>query len=157
MGSFHAAMTVIFSDVTTAPIDPAEVLTRIGTDEDGAVVLFLGVVRCRNEGRVVDGMTYEGYREMAGEQLARIASEAAAIAASDELVAVHRLGNLAIGDVSVAVAVSSPHRRDAFDAARYVIDEIKRRLPIWKREHYRDGDARWLDGRLPQAAACEGA
>jgi molybdopterin synthase catalytic subunit len=67
--------------------------------------------------------------------------------------AVHRIGDLAIGDVSVAIAVGSPHRADAFEASRYVIEEIKRRLPVWKEEHYIGGDARWLDGTVPPMPA----
>lgn len=144
---------MIWSDITIDPIDPSTVVKRVGAPEDGAVALFLGTVRNRNEGRPVGGMEYEGYAEMAGEQLAAIVSEAAARAGTDRIVAVHRLGELAIGDVSVAIAVSTPHRAEAFDAARYVIEEIKKRLPVWKRERYLDGAAEWLGGQVPVAVA----
>ncbi len=138
-----------WSAVTTGPIDARDVLSRVGADEDGAVALFMGIVRNRNEGRPVGGMEYEGYAEMAREQLAEIVSEAAERAETDRVAAVHRLGVLGVGEVSVAIAVSTPHRAQAFDAARHVIEEIKVRLPVWKREHYLDRDAAWLDGHVP--------
>jgi molybdopterin synthase catalytic subunit len=142
---------MIWSDMTIEPIDPSNVVERVGAPEDGAVALFVGTVRNRNEGRPVGGMEYEGYAEMAREQLAAIVAEAAARAGTDRIAAVHRLGELAIGEVSVAIAVSTPHRAEAFDAARYVIEEIKKRLPVWKRERYLDGGAEWLGGEVPVA------
>ena len=140
---------MVWSDITIEPIDSSTVVERVGAPEDGAVALFLGTVRNRNEGRPVGGMEYEGYGEMAREQLAAIVAEAAARAGTDRIAAVHRLGELAIGEVSVAIAVSTPHRAEAFDAARYVIEEIKKRLPVWKRERYLDGKAEWLKGEVP--------
>lgn len=140
---------MIWSDITTDPIVPSAVLRRVGAPDDGAVALFLGTVRNRNEGRPVGGMEYEGYAAMAREQLAAIVAEAAERAGSDRIAAVHRLGELAVGEVSVAIAVSTPHRAEAFDAARHVIEEIKKRLPVWKRERYLDGEAEWLGGRVP--------
>ena len=94
-------------------------------------------------------MEYEGYAAMAREQLAAIAVEAAELARTDRLAAIHRLGTLVVGEVSVAIAVSTPHRAEAFAAARHVIEEIKKRLPVWKREHYLDREAEWLDGHVP--------
>jgi len=135
--------------ITEAPIDGAAVLADVGSPDDGAVVLFLGTVRRTNDGRTVTGMRYDAYRNMAQKVLAGIAGEAAVRAGSDRVAVVHRIGELAVGDVSVAIAVSTPHRADAFDAARYVIDEIKRRLPVWKQEYDLEGDARWLDGSVP--------
>lgn len=140
-----------WSAVTKSPIDTGDVLSRVGAQEDGAIALFLGIVRNSNEGRPVSGMEYEGYADMAREQLAEIVGEAAERAQTDRVAAVHRLGALCVGEVSVAIAVSTPHRRQAFDAARYVIEEIKRRLPVWKREYYLDRDAEWLDGHVPVA------
>lgn len=142
-----------WSDITTDPIDPSAVAERVGAPEDGAVALFAGAVRNRNEGRPVGGMEYEGYAEMAREQLAAIVAEAASRAGSDRIAAVHRLGELEVGEVSVAIAVSTPHRAEAFEAARYVIEEIKKRLPVWKRERYLDGESAWLKGRSPAPAA----
>lgn len=145
-----------WSDVTRDPIDPASVLARVGAAEDGAAVLFLGVVRNENEGRPVSGMEYEGYAEMAREQLAAIVAEAARRAGSERVAAVHRLGELEVGETSVAVAVSAPHRAEAFDAARYVIEQVKARLPVWKRERYLDGEPEWLPGRTPSVAGRAG-
>ena len=135
--------------MTLDPIDASEVLGRVGAVTDGAVALFLGTVRNVNEGRPVSGMEYEGYDVMAREVLASIAQEAAEIARTPHVAVVHRLGTLTLGEISVAIAVSTPHRAQAFEGARYVIEEIKKRLPVWKREHYVDGDANWLDGQVP--------
>lgn len=138
--------------ITDAPIDGAAVLAEVGSSEDGAAVLFLGTVRRTNEGRLVTGMRYDAYRAMAEQVLGDIAGEAAKRAESDRIAVVHRIGELAVGETSVAIAVSTPHRAQAFDAARYVIEEIKLRLPVWKEEHYVEGDARWLAGTEPRAA-----
>ncbi|MDX1675525.1 MAG: molybdenum cofactor biosynthesis protein MoaE [Longimicrobiales bacterium] len=137
------------SVVTRDPIVPGDVLARVGAAEDGAVVLFLGTVRNHNEGAAVTGMTYDAYDEMATKVLTEIAGEAAERLGTDRVAVVHRVGALEIGDVSVAIAASSPHRAEAFDAARYVIEEIKKRLPVWKKEHYVEAESRWLDGQAP--------
>lgn len=147
--------------IVDRPIDPASVLAAVGDDADGASLLFLGTVRNHNEGRPVHGLHYEVYREMAESVLAEIAEEAAAITGSSRIAVFHRTGELDIGDVSVAIAVSTPHRAEAFDAARYMIEEIKSRLPVWKRERYADGDAEWLPGEVAgthvQSSVSEGA
>lgn len=142
--------------MTRESIDPGAVLARVGRPADGAVAFFAGVVRNENEGRPVSGMEYEGYDEMAREELAAIVSEAAERAGGGRIAVVHRLGSLAVGEVSVAIAVSAPHRAEAFDAARYIIEQIKKRLPVWKREHYVDRDAEWLEGHLPVVEAERG-
>ncbi len=142
--------------MTRESIDPGAVLARVGRPGDGAVAFFAGVVRNENEGRAVSGMEYEGYDEMAREELAAIVAEAAERAGGGRIAAVHRLGSLAVGEVSVAIAVSAPHRAEAFDAARYIIEQIKKRLPVWKREHYLDRDAEWLEGHLPVVEAERG-
>jgi len=135
------------------PIDPARVLAMVGEDAHGAAVLFVGVVRDHAAGRSVCGIRYDAYEEMAQEVLAAIAREACARSGSDRLAVLHRLGELNVGEVSVAIAVSSAHRAQAFDASRYVIEEIKQRLPVWKKERYLDGGEGWVDGTLPTAAA----
>ncbi len=135
--------------VTRDPVEPGDVLDRVGADEDGAVVLFLGVVRDHNEGTAVSGVTYDAYEEMATRVLAEIAGEAAERLGTDRVAVAHRVGELSIGEVSVAIAASSPHRAESFDAARYVIEEIKKRLPVWKKEHYADAESRWLGGTVP--------
>ena len=143
---------MIHSSVSADVIDPAAVLVRVGSPRDGAILLFLGVVRDHADGRPVSGMRYEAYREMAEPVLAEIAGEAAARVGTDRLAVVHRFGELAVGEVSVAIAVSSPHRAEAYDASRYVIEEIKKRLPIWKKERYVDGPDQWVEGVVPPRA-----
>ena len=81
-----------------------------------------------------------------------IVGEAARSAGTDRIAAVHRIGELEVGEVSVAIAVSSPHRAQAYDASRYIIEEIKKRLPVWKKERYSDGVEEWVEGRIPDAA-----
>lgn len=143
----------VWSHVGPEPIDPAGVLARVGDPGDGAVILFVGTVRNHAEGRSVSGMTYEAYREMAASELARIAAEAGSRWGTDRIAVVHRTGALEIGEASVAIAVSTPHRADAYDASRFVIEQIKIRLPVWKHEHFVDGDSRWVPGRTPPATA----
>jgi molybdopterin synthase catalytic subunit len=127
------------------PIDPAALLAEVQRACNGASVLFVGTVRDVNDGRAVTGMEYTAYETMAERELGRIADEAARRFASDDLVVEHRVGSLEIGEVSVAIVAAHPHRARAFDAARYVIEELKRRVPIWKLEHYVDGTREWVD------------
>jgi molybdopterin synthase catalytic subunit len=136
--------------ITAEPIDPAALLAKVGSEEDGAVVLFIGTVRCTNDGRLVTGIRYEAYREMAEGVLAEIVNEGRRLVDGARIAAVHRVGELAVGDCSVAIAASTPHRAQAFEAARYVIEEIKKRLPVWKREAYHDGNGAWLAGEQPR-------
>lgn len=135
--------------ITSETIDPQAVLAHVGSAADGAAILFIGTVREQNEGRAVSGMRYDAFVAMAEPVLREIAAEAAERAGSDRIAVVHRTGELAISEVSVAIAVSSPHREQAFDAARYIIEQIKQRLPVWKQEHYVDGEAQWLAGAVP--------
>ena len=141
--------------VVRDPIDTSDVLARVGAAEDGAVLLFLGTVRDHNDARPVRGVHYEAYEEMAEEVLAQVAAEAAAQLRGGSVAVVHRVGELAVGEVSVAIAVSSPHRAEAYTASRYVIEEIKKRLPVWKQERYTDGDERWLPGHEPKPDAAQ--
>jgi molybdopterin synthase catalytic subunit len=135
--------------ITDAPIDVAAVLDEVGSPSDGAVLLFLGMVREQNEGRAVSGLRYDAYVAMAEQVLSEIATEAAQRLGTERMAAVHRIGELAVGEVSVALAVSAPHREQVFAAGRYLIEEIKRRLPVWKREHYVAGEPEWLAGVVP--------
>lgn len=139
------------AEITRDPIDPTAILSRVGAEEDGAVLLFLGIVRDHNDGRSVTGMEYQAYTEMAEEVLRELADEVARRWETDRIAIVHRIGSLDVGEASVAIAVSTPHRAEAYEASRYVIEEIKVRLPIWKREHYVDGERRWVPGRRPRA------
>ena len=141
-----------FALIVREPIDPAHIMTLMGADEDGASLLFLGVVRDHNDGRSVGGVRYDAYEEMAEQVLSDIVDEAARAAGTDRIAAVHRIGELRVGEVSVAIAVSSPHRAEAYMASRYVIEEIKKRLPVWKKERYRDGAEEWVEDRAPEAA-----
>lgn len=113
---------------------------------DGAVCLFVGVVRNENRGRRVERLEYEAYEEMALPLMEEIAAETRRRFPVGEVRLVHRLGRLEIGDASVAVAVASPHRDEAFAACRFAIDTLKAQVPIWKKEHYADGTA-WLEDR----------
>lgn len=142
-----------WSQVTDAPIDASALVDRVGSSSDGAKILFTGVVRDYAEGRGVTGITYEAYREMAEAVLAEIVSEAAGALESGSVAAVHRTGSLGIGEVSVAIAVATPHRAEAYETSRRVIEEIKLRLPIWKHEHYSGGVAEWVSGTTPTAPA----
>lgn len=142
---------MIHAEIVHDPIDPSAVMARVGTSADGAVLLFVGVVRDEADGRSVSGMRYDAYEEMARPVLAEIAAEAAERMGAPRVAVVHRVGELAVGEPSVAIAVSSPHRAEAYEASRYVIEEIKKRLPVWKKERYVDGDEAWVEGTVPPA------
>ena len=129
--------------LTRGPIDLAALLTA--SPADGAVCLFVGVVRHENAGRRVRHLEYEAYEDMALPLMEQIAAEAARRWPVSEVRMVHRLGRLEIGEPSVAVAVVSPHRAEAFAACRFAIDSLKASVPIWKKEFYEDG-AIWLEG-----------
>ena len=135
--------------VTREPIRSDGVLARVGDDRDGATLLFLGVVRNHHDGGPVVGITYEAYEGMVHAELERIVAEAEEILGTDRIHVVHRIGDLKVGETAVAVAVSSAHRDEAYRASRYVMEEIKKRLPVWKREHRPDGDSHWVEGVLP--------
>jgi molybdopterin synthase catalytic subunit len=134
-------------------IDPAALADEVAHDRNGAAVLFLGTVRDSNDGRSVTGIEYSAYRSMAERELAAIVAEASVDFETPNIVVEHRVGTLEIGEVSVAIAVAHPHRGAAYDASRYVIEQIKRRVPIWKREHYADGTREWIDPTAHRAAA----
>lgn len=146
----------MYARVTSDPIDATTVLARVGTKDDGAVLTFLGTVRRTNDGKPVRGMRYDAYTQMAERTLSEIASEAQQRFGPSRIAVVHRTGELEIGEVSVAIAVSTPHRADAFDAVRYIIEELKQRLPVWKKEHYVTGEERWLEGAVPPSSGVSG-
>jgi len=129
--------------LTRQPIDVAGL--GAATPADGALCTFVGVVRGENAGRAVLYLEYEAFEEMALPLMEEIAAEARRRWPVTAITIVHRLGRLEIGEASVAVAVVSPHRAEAFAACRYAIDTLKATVPIWKREFYADG-AVWLDG-----------
>jgi molybdopterin synthase catalytic subunit len=133
--------------LTADPIDVASLLAA--APRDGAVCLFTGVVRNENGGRTVLRLEYEAYQEMALPLLEELADEVRERFEVTDVTLVHRLGVLEIGEVSVAVAVTAPHRAEAFSACRHAIDTLKARVPIWKREWYADG-ARWVGSEQPR-------
>jgi len=127
------------------PISADTLLAGVASDAHGAAALFLGTVRDVNGGRPVSGLEYSAYEPMAEREMARIVDEACAAFGVERIVLEHRLGALALGEVSVGVAVAHAHRAPALDAMRFVIEELKRRVPIWKREHYLGGTREWVD------------
>lgn len=131
--------------LTHSAIGVNELLEDIATPDQGAVILFLGRVRNSNEGRPVRGVEYSAYEAMAEAELERILQEARALHAGVRVALRHRLGYLEVGQVSVALVAAHAHRGPAFEVARYVIEELKRRVPIWKREEYADGTREWVD------------
>ena len=135
--------------LTREPIDLASLQQT--TPGDGALSMFVGVVRNENRGRPVLRLEYEAYEEMALPLMREIAAETRARFPVTLVRLVHRLGRLEIGEASVAVAVASPHRDEAFAACRHAIDTLKARVPIWKKELYADGSV-WLDEAAPPSA-----
>jgi molybdopterin synthase catalytic subunit len=117
----------------------------------GAYASFEGWVRDHNEGRAVAGLAYEAYARLAEAEGRKVLAEARGKFAIVEVACVHRVGELDLGELAVWVGVSAAHREAAFAACRYVIDEVKARVPIWKRERYADGDARWQHPKIGQS------
>lgn len=142
MPGFHLSET---------PIDIAPLRAGVLDPRAGGYASFEGWVRDHHAGRAVGGLDYEAYAVLAEREGERIIAEAKARFDVIDACCVHRVGTLAIGDLAVWVGVSAAHRGAAFDACRYIIDETKRRVPIWKREHYREGDADWLHPMAEEA------
>jgi molybdopterin synthase catalytic subunit len=137
------------------PIDVGALLALVQSPERGGVASFLGTVRNHHGGRDVLRLEYSAYGPMAEAECARIVAEAES--RWDVAVALrHRVGKLEIGDTAVAIAAASAHRDEAFLACRYVIEEVKRRVPIWKREVYADGPVEWVGGEAGKRASGEG-
>ena len=131
--------------IVDRPIDSCALLSEVANVRNGATVLFVGTVRDVNDGAPVSGLDYSSYTGMAEKELAAIVLEAAERWDTSDIVVEHRIGTLELGEASVAIAVAHPHRAEAYDASRYVIEELKKRLPIWKREHYVDGRSEWVN------------
>jgi molybdopterin synthase catalytic subunit len=131
-------------DISAEAIDAAVLARALASAQAGASVSFDGWVRDRNEGRAVTRLDYQAYAPLAQAEGERILAEALQRFSLIEARCVHRTGALAIGDLAVWVGVSAAHRGAAFEACRYIIDEVKRRVPIWKNEHYADGESGWL-------------
>jgi len=131
-------------DLAEAPILIAPLRAALAYPMAGAFASFEGWVRDNNDGRAVEGLRYEAYSELARKEGERVLREAFERFAIVDARCVHRIGELAVGEMAVWVGVSAAHRGAAFDACRYIIDEVKSRVPIWKHERYREGDAGWL-------------
>ncbi len=131
--------------ITRKVIKVEDVIRAVETDDAGAIVHFLGTVRNNTEGREVSYLEYEAYLPMAEKKLAEIAQEIYKKWGLDRVAVIHRVGRLEIGEVSVAVAVASPHRKDAFEACHYAMNRLKQIVPIWKREVWVDGEEEWVE------------
>jgi molybdopterin converting factor subunit 1 len=140
-----------FFGLTWHPIVTRKVIDRLLRGEDGAVVTFEGVVRNHTKGRQTHFLDYECYEPMAIKVMARIGREITAGYDIDRIALVHRLGRMLIGETSVALVVTAAHRKAAFDAAREGIDRLKRVVPIWKKEHFADGEV-WVEGEWDRNA-----
>jgi molybdopterin synthase catalytic subunit len=131
--------------LTDRVIDPAALLEGLDDTAAGACVTFEGRVRNLNEGLAVEGLDYEAYAPLAEKEGGKIIGEARAKFPILGALCVHRTGSLALGDLAIWIAVTAAHRAAAFEACRYIIDESKARLPIWKKEHYAGGTAEWVN------------
>jgi molybdopterin synthase catalytic subunit len=131
-------------ELTTAPINYMTLTELVRRADCGAVVTFLGTVRDLTDGKVTLALDYEAYPGMAEKKMAEIEQDTRSRWLVGEMGMVHRLGHLEVGEVSVAVAVSCPHRAEAFEACRYAIDRLKELVPIWKKENWADGSTEWV-------------
>lgn len=126
--------------LTDSPIDANALIANVMRPSDGAYVLFEGVVRNHHEGKAVESIFYDAYRPMAEKEMEKIVAEVTSQFPEVALAVLHRLGHLIVGDSSIAIVASSPHRAEAFAACRLVIDRIKETVPIWKKERGPDGE-----------------
>jgi molybdopterin synthase catalytic subunit len=129
-------------------IDLGALIAEVWSIRNGATILFVGTVRDVNNGRSITAMDYSAYTSMAERELADIVGEAASKFQTEDIVVEHRVGTLGLGDASVAIAIAHPHRAEAYEASRYVIEQLKQRVPIWKLEHYTDGTREWVGAHV---------
>lgn len=132
--------------VTTAPLDVRQACAAVADPANGGIDMFVGVVRNNHLGQSVTGITYDVHETLAAAELMNICREAQGIWPQTKYFAAHYQGYLDVGGISVLIASSAPHREEAFESCRYIIEEIKKRLPVWKKEHYIDGESAWLPG-----------
>ncbi len=138
---------MIYCDLGDAPIDLNVVRNYLTNSGHGAEILFLGNIRDFNQGRRVKAVAYEAFIPLAKKTFYEICEEAQKRWGSSLCAVVtHRVGKLQVGEASVVIGVSLPHRGEAYQASRYIIDELKHRAPIWKKEYYEDGESEWLQG-----------
>jgi len=136
---------MIRSAIVDHSLDPSALIAEVRSDDAGAISVFIGTIRDTSDGRTVNKLEYEAYQAMAETELSGIVHEAAVKFGVDALIAEHRVGELDVGEVSVVIVSAHAHRAAAIDCTRFVIEEIKNRVPIWKREHFVDGAREWVD------------
>jgi molybdopterin synthase catalytic subunit len=130
------------------PLEPGPLVNAVRRDDAGAIALFYGVVRNENLGRAVQYLEYDAYPEMAIKKMREVADEVRTKFPIAEVGVLHRIGRLEIGETSLLVAVSSGHRKEAFEACHYAVDRIKQIVPVWKKEVWADG-SEWIEGHRP--------
>ena len=133
------------AEVVDRPIDVAAIIEEVAAAAHGAISVFIGTVRDENEARAVTGLEYSAYEPMAAVELKTIVREAAARFGTQAIAVEHRVGALDVGEISLVIAAGHARRTNAMDATRYVVEQLKRRVPIWKLEHYADGAREWVD------------
>ena len=138
-------MNQFFCQITTEPLDVGAIARRVVPPSCGAIVTLDGFVRQWTKGRETQYLVYEAYEPMALKEMEKLAARAVGEFAVEHVAIVHRTGRLEIGETSVVIAVAAPHRRAAFEACEWLIVELKRTVPIWKKEVYRDGEV-WIEG-----------
>jgi molybdopterin synthase catalytic subunit len=131
-------------EITHDPIDTDKVLKSVGSNQAGASVLFVGTTRQFTDGKETLKLDYECYQEMAIKKMIQIRDLAFEKWSIEKCTLVHRIGRVELGEASIAVAVSTPHRSDSFEAAQWLVDTLKKEVPIWKREHWSDGSQEWV-------------
>jgi molybdopterin synthase catalytic subunit len=131
--------------IVTRVLDTRSLIEEVRSPQHGAISIFIGTVREINDGRAVSAIEYSSYKSMAESELRLILDEAEQRFEISSLIVEHRVGLLGLGDVSVAIVAAHAHRAPALDCTRYVIEELKKRVPIWKLEHYDDGTREWVD------------
>ena len=132
-------------ELTYQPLSPQALAERVQSGRSGAVVVFIGVVRGENEGRPVLYLEYEAFEPLAREKLQELVAEMKARWGVDAVAIAHRLGRVEVGEVATVIAVASAHRREAFEASQFGIEQLKARVPIWKKEVFQDGE-HWAGG-----------
>ena len=136
---------VRLAELRETPLSVDEVLAAVSDSGAGGIALFAGTVRDTDHGRAVTGLGYSAHPSAPAE-LRRVAEKAAASFGASAVAAVHRVGDLVVGDLAVVVAVACPHRATAFDACRALVDELKHEVPIWKHQQFADGGSEWVNG-----------
>ena len=137
-------MKQITVEFVRAPIDAGAVALSVGDPSCGGTALFIGTTRGSEGGRPIEALEYEAYEAMALKVMERLAADAASRWATGRLRVVHRLGRVGVGEASIVIAAAAPHRREAFEACRFLIDEIKSSAPIWKKDLFKGGEERWV-------------